>query len=325
MSIIDSNLRGEFHGLEGYQTVKGPALVFKVKIRNTSTDRRIVFTVVDAVLTMSRSVTQGGYASTPDLQVDHPFLGSNGRTPHNRLYTLDPSGEALLSFTVQFDPASFQRFIDLASRGKRVFSLNIQLLGLGFNPQAPSSKPPTIFENGHLILLAVAGKIDGVQNVASFQVSTDDWIKAVEGTRSAMYLQTSVLIGNLWRSDIKTMADTLREAERLLLQGNVKEAVAKAREITETLGRKDKGVPDRYGKLKEYDIGRKEREALKAVLDGLWSWSSKGHHRNPGGEEVFTEEQARVSIQLGYIVVGYLGSRERVGSADIDTEPQRET
>jgi hypothetical protein len=78
------------------------------------------------------------------------------------------------------------------------------------------------------------------------------------------------------------------------------------------LGYKPKSEENkRYSKLKSFDLSDSERESFVKLLDALWEWSSKGHHLAPASHE-YTEEQAWMSIRMGYLILSYLSRKQMI-------------
>jgi hypothetical protein len=154
--------------------------------------------------------------------------------------------------------------------------------------------------------------VDGNTNMQQFKVDAEEWARAVEQTRAAQYFTHNILIMNTDRKYVKELIAVIREAEGLLIAGQVRESIGKVREICDFLGHKHKNEENRYSKLKRFDLSDSEREGIVELLDALWVWSSEGHHLAADSNEYNTEEQAWMSIHMGFLILSYLSRKQMI-------------
>ena len=157
----------------------------------------------------------------------------------------------------------------------------------------------------------VGGKVDGARNSNEFKVDAEEWERAVENTKAAQYVTDSLLILNTDKEPIKELLEIIKNAEELLLKAQIKEAIAKVREICDWFDHKNKNQENRYSRLKSFDLSDSERDNLVKFLDVLWDWTAKGHHYTPAGY-VYTEEQAWMSIHMGYLILSYMSRKQMI-------------
>ncbi len=176
-------------------------------------------------------------------------------------------------------------------------------------------KPTTFLRDGAADLLTeqafpVGGRVGGQEMANSFQVDLERWKAAISKTKTGEVLVNVVTVANLGRSDVAVIVGTLQQAEGMRASGQLSEAVAKVREIPTWAGYKPAGQSDRYAKLKQYTISDAKANALAGFLDFIWVWTASGHHTMPGGSSKFSDEQAKVAIDSGYLFLSFVSRQE---------------
>ncbi len=295
----------EYQGVIGSYTITGPVLRFRIKIdyRAASDQNNVMhLNLIGGKLYVSQKQQMFEVANL------NPTIG-------HRYIQLNAYASTTVDFEVQFTPDSFQRFLETAT--DRLFSITLFYNAIVENP-TKGGIPASLNINTLKGLLFVnqkfvEGLVNGSPNAQFFKINAEEWAKAVESTKAAFYVSDSFLVMNTERKYVQDLLKVLEDAKKLLLEGHIPEAVGKAREICAWAGYKPKGEPERYAKLKSFELSESERDGLKDLLDALWSWTAKGHHTLPSSEELFTEEQAWMSIHLGYLLVSYLSKKQQLG------------
>jgi len=297
--IVANELTFEYESITGAYTIKGPMFKFKVRAEYTlQVDAPTLY--IDIVGGRLLVYGEQGFIEVGDL------------TPEAGFSRVSPGGKFPIELRAQFSPESFQRLLEIASNSRR---FQIQVFYRRYLMYIRLVNEPLIKnELGGLFSLyhgVVGGKVDGLPNVSMFKVDAEEWARAVENTKAAQYVTHSLLILNTDKEPIKELLEIIKKAEELLLKGQIKEPLAKVREICDWFGHKNKNQEDRYSRLKSFDLSDSERENLVNLLDVLWDWSSKGHHYTPEGY-VCTEEQAWMSIHMGYLILSYLSRKQMI-------------
>lgn len=315
------DIRFDYHSLHGAYAVSGPALIFELRAKfisedNANQQERLAFYLIPVGGRLKLMQKNGTGVEISKLD---PEDGPKA------LLVDKATQELSLEFRASFSTDSFQRFLELVSESERIFNAHIYYYLIKIEQLKAEETDKGLGQPARPILYSirgtpdfrtasVSGKVNGFDNFNSFQVSSDELIEAVEETRAARYVTDSILVLNVEREDVKDLLNVLDEARRLLLQGNIKDALGKVRYFCEWAGRKKEGEPNRYATLKQYDLSDNERDNLVEIFDSIWNLTSRGHHFARGIYDV-TEEQLWLALHMGYSVLSYLSRKQRVGFA----------
>ncbi len=291
----------EFESIGGSFSLMGPVLYFQFLVKPTFSsnepDIEQQFEVRGGLL---QTQTKEGLLIVGQLfPVHQPYIirFKKGDTP-------------TISLFIIMDPISFQRFLEESKN--RVFNvivyattpISIDYSSNFFDPRQFLNLLPGM-------QLQVGGKINGVQNQNRFQIDSDSWKRAIEGTKSAYYFTDSIIITNTERDYVKKLYSVIKEAENLLNEGKLGEALGKVRNICDWAGYKPKKEDNRYTTLNNFEFEKNDKDHFKALLDVLWDWTSVGHHAaDLSGKNSYTEEQARMGIHLAYAILYYLSHKK---------------
>ena len=307
----------EFSGLTGHKDALWNRLEFALKFRYNpprGQPTRFYGEVSGATLFISAEIEE---IEAGQLEVVDTGIKS-----------IDEGGETTVRVVYRASDVFLQRLIEASNR--RVFRIIVRVVGNCLRLESLAQKPirpgliiPTTHSNTMLNWgtfidyfsegkYLVRGKVDDVDNSQCFQIGPESWKRTINALKTGTYQVRSVFIRSPTHSEISRWTASLIEAENRLLEGMPRDALAQIRSIPESLGRKEKGAPDRYFGLKGFELTDKEREELQYLLDFLWAWTSKGHH-NTGA---ISENRAKIAIDTAYSLVSYLSDARRQQSEE---------
>ena len=298
--IIANDLTFEYESITGAYTIQGPMLTFTVRAEYASQANAPTL-YIDIVSGRLLVYGEQGLIEVGDL------------TPEAVSPTVSPGGKFPIILRAQFSPESFQRFLEIANNSRR-FQIQVFYRRYTIPNNLTGNDLVSKYEIGGIFSLyyrLVGGKVDGARNSNEFKVDAEEWERAVENTKAAQYVTDSLLILNTDKEPIKELLEIIKNAEELLLKAQIKEAIAKVREICDWFDHKNKNQENRYSRLKSFDLSDSERDNLVKFLDVLWDWTAKGHHYTPAGY-VYTEEQAWMSIHMGYLILSYMSRKQMI-------------
>lgn len=297
---LSGNLKFEYDGIGGSKQLSGPVLSFRVRYSYDGMSQKestIYFGV------------RGGFLTTL-VGGDEQKIGLLDTEPFS-IQPLAKGGSGTLVFNVRLSHSSLQQ-LSIVSK-QRIFRITVDTFA--HEIEGPHTGSYSRFIGAILASPwkgIVGGKIDGNNNVQSFQVPLDSWLKALKDTGYMDNFIDTIIINSSDREDIHSLLRKIQEANDLLIQGKPGDSVSKLRDIMTWAGYKRNGEKDRYQKLKEYSFSEKERNDVVSLLDALWKWTSHGHHQGLDDDSI-DEDQAKAAIDLCYIFVGLVSRRKRVG------------